>query len=67
MYISPHLKDKPELSINKNKLKIKLNSALKENTTYEIILDEVIKDLNEGNIINNLYYRFSTGRNTLTV
>ena len=63
MYISPHLKDKPELSINKNKLKIKLNSALKENTTYEIILDEVIKDLNEGNIINNLYYRFSTGQN----
>lgn len=62
LFFSPYINQKPEISISKNKLKIKLNNDLKENTTYELILNEVVKDLNEGNVLNNLTYKFSTGQ-----
>ena len=58
---SPYSKDAINLVVNKNKLVIDFEKDLIANTTYYLNLDKVIKDVNEGNIIKNLEYLFSTG------
>ena len=60
--ISPYIKDGVETIINKNKLKIRLKTQLEENTTYSISLNKLVKDVNEGNIVDDLTYQFSTGQ-----
>ena len=66
---SPYSKDAINLVVNKNKLVIDFEKDLTANTTYYLNLDEAIKDVNEGNIIKNLEYLFSTGNtiDTLTI
>lgn len=59
--ISPYTLNKPKLSANKNKLKLEFEENLFSNTTYFLSLNEVIKDVNEGNIVRELNYTFSTG------
>ncbi len=69
VFFSPYSKDALQLDINKNKLILSFEKELKANTTYYINLDEVLKDVNEGNIVKNLDYLFSTGNtiDTLTI
>ena len=69
IFFSPYSKDALKLDINKNKLLVSFEKELKENTTYYINLDEVLKDVNEGNIVKDLDYLFSTGNtiDTLTI
>jgi uncharacterized protein (DUF2141 family) len=69
VFCSPYSKDAVTLTVNKNKLKVLFTQELKENTTYYLNLDNVIKDVNEGNILNQLDYLFSTGEqiDTLTI
>ena len=62
IYFSPFLKKSPKIDINKNKLKLSFNEKLKDNTTYLLSLNELIKDVNEGNVVENLNYLFSTGK-----
>ena len=62
IYFSPYLKKSPKIDINKNKLKLSFNEKLKDNTTYLLSLNELIKDVNEGNVVENLNYLFSTGK-----
>lgn len=62
IFTSPYNKDGVEATISKNKLKINFKTNLKENTTYNINLNGLIKDVNEGNILENLNYQFSTGK-----
>ena len=59
--ISPPLDKKPEFQINGKTLIIKLKGHLRDSTTYTINFAEDIKDVNEGNILNNFTYVFSTG------
>ncbi len=59
--ISPPLDGIPEYKIKGKTLTIKLNSTLRDSTTYTINFGQAIKDNTEGNILNNFTYVFSTG------
>ncbi len=59
--ISPPLDGVPTYKIKGKILSVKLNSILKDSTTYTINFGEAIKDNTEGNILNNFTYVFSTG------
>lgn len=59
--ISPPLDKRPEFKINNKTLVIKFKSPLRDSTTYTINFADDIKDVNEGNILNNFTYVFSTG------
>ena len=69
VFFSPYSKDALKLDVNKNKLIVSFEKELTTNTTYYMNLDEVIKDVNEGNIVKDLEYLFSTGStiDTLTI
>jgi len=69
VFCSPYSKDAVTLTVNKNKLKVVFTKKLKENTTYYLNLNNVIKDINEGNVLSELDYLFSTGEkiDTLTI
>lgn len=59
--VSPPLSSSPKYSIRNKSLIIKLNEALKPNTTYNIFFGDAIKDYTEGNLLSNFQYVFSTG------
>jgi len=60
--ISPILKPKPAFKTKGKSLVIDLKECtLQENTTYTFFFGEAIKDLHEGNILQDFYYVFSTG------
>ncbi len=60
--VNPALKKPLEVKIkNKKNIEIKINEALKENTTYSLNFRNTIKDDTEGNIAEELQYSFSTG------
>ncbi len=59
--ISPPMEKRPEFKVNGKTLVIKLKSRLRDSTTYTINFAEDIKDVNEGNVLNNFSYVFSTG------
>lgn len=70
LLISPPLKEKPIIRIRNKSLDINLNgNDLKPNTTYTFNFGNSIADLNEGNILNDFEYVFSTGNqiDTLSV
>lgn len=51
----------PEYNIRKKNLVINLKDTLQKNTTYVINFGKAIADVNEGNILKNFTYVFSTG------
>lgn len=57
--ISPLINNPVKFKINNRFLTVFLNQ-LKKETTYSINLNNCIKDVNEGNILKNLNYTFST-------
>ena len=59
--VSPYPKNNPEFKSKLKTLSIKLKDSLLPNTTYSINFGNVIKDVNEGNILKNFTYVFSTG------
>ncbi|MCO5248509.1 MAG: Ig-like domain-containing protein [Chitinophagales bacterium] len=61
LIISPPLKEDPIITARKNYLNIHFKSELDSNTTYSIFFGQSVKDNNEGNVIDNLQYVFSTG------
>ena len=69
VFFSPFSKDALKLDVNKNTLIVGFENELIANTTYYLNLDEVIKDVNEGNVLKDLDYLFSTGStiDTLTI
>ena len=68
-FISPLLKGEIKHKIKNRELTLFLDDTLKDNTTYSLILNNCIKDVNEGNILKNLEYLFSTSEqiDTLTI
>lgn len=68
-FISPLLKGEIKHKIKNKELTLFLDDTLKDNTTYSLILNNCIKDVNEGNILKNLEYLFSTSEqiDTLTI
>jgi uncharacterized protein (DUF2141 family) len=59
--ISPDMVKAPEYNIKSKSLVIKLKDTLQKNTTYVINFGKAIADVNEGNILKNFTYVFSTG------
>jgi len=61
LIISPTLKNMPLIDARLNTIKIRIADTLLNNTTYSIQFGNAIKDVNEGNILKNFTYVFSTG------
>ena len=59
--ISPPMLRMPDYQLRKKSLVVSFKEELKLNTTYTINFGEAIKDNNEGNILKNYTYVFSTG------
>ena len=60
--VSPPMSLKPLTSVRGKSLYIEFQEALKDSTTYTLYFQDAIKDLNEGNPLNNFQFVFSTGR-----
>lgn len=58
---SPIPKVNPSTDGKLRTITIKIKDTLEPNTTYSIDFGESIKDINEGNILKNFNYAFSTG------
>ncbi|MFA8300637.1 MAG: Ig-like domain-containing protein [Hyphomicrobiales bacterium] len=61
--ISPPLEKAPQYRTYGKKLFITFRETLLPNTTYNIFFGDAIKDYNEGNVLSNYQYVFSTGNN----
>ncbi|NEU09127.1 hypothetical protein GZH53_12445 [Flavihumibacter sp. R14] len=59
--ISPAMEKMPVFKARKELLEIDFDEALDSNTTYTINFGKAVVDVNEGNIITNFTYVFSTG------
>jgi len=61
MIVSPIPVNTPTVTRKLSTVTIKLRDTLEPNTTYSINFGNTIKDVNEGNIMKNYTYIFSTG------
>jgi hypothetical protein len=61
LVISPPSSNQPEIKVKGKKILIELSDTLLANTTYSINFGNAIVDNNEGNILQDLQYVFSTG------
>jgi hypothetical protein len=59
--VSPPMKRKPRVLIKGKAVEVELYDKLKDSTTYTFYFRDGIKDLNEGNILQNYQFVFSTG------
>jgi len=59
--MSPVQEKQPEFKTDGKSLIIKLKDTLEKNTTYVINFGKAIADVNEGNVLKNFTYVFSTG------
>lgn len=59
--ISPPMSKAPDFSVKGKALVIKFKDTLRENTTYNMVFSDCIKDYHEGNPLNYFHYSFSTG------
>lgn len=57
----PHVDKKPKIKIKGKKIIVKFKEPLKEDTTYTLQFFDAIKDYNEGNVLPNYEFAFSTG------
>jgi hypothetical protein len=61
LVISPFLQESPEVTMKGKSIIINLPDSLKAETTYTFNFGNAIADLNEGNILENFSFTFSTG------
>jgi hypothetical protein len=61
LLVSPPLKMKPDVKLKDKSVKIRLKNELAPNTTYTINFGKSISDLNEGNLLPDFEFVFSTG------
>jgi hypothetical protein len=59
--VSPPMKKRPDIFIKGKSIHIEYENELRDSTTYTFYFQDAIRDLNEGNAINNYQYVFSTG------
>ncbi|NSW93764.1 MAG: Ig-like domain-containing protein [Bacteroidales bacterium] len=59
--MSPPAKTKPRIFIRGKSLHVQFQDELKDSTTYTLYFQDAIRDLNEGNPIDNYQHVFSTG------
>ncbi len=61
LVISPPLEERPGIRLRGKTLIIEWEEELHDSTTYTLSFGESINDLNEGNILKNFEFVFSTG------
>jgi len=61
LLVSPFMKEIPDLKIKGRSIIMEFRDTLKPNTTYTVSFGKAIADNNEGNILLNYRYVFSTG------
>lgn len=61
LIVSPIPKSNPDVTGKLNNVTIRLRDTLEPNTTYSLNFGDAIKDVNEGNVMKNFTYTFSTG------
>ena len=61
LIISPIPQNEPVVETHLRTVTVKLKDSLEANTTYSINFGNAIKDINEGNVLKNFTYIFSTG------
>ena len=61
LIVSPIPANMPTVTRKLNTVTIKLRDTLEPNTTYSLNFGNTIKDVNEGNVMKNFTYLFSTG------
>lgn len=61
MIISPSLKNFPTVDYKLKTVTVKWKDSLEANTTYSFNFGKSIKDINEGNVMKDFTYVFSTG------
>ena len=61
LIVSPPMDEKPEVKLRKKSIIIEFEEALRTNTTYTFNFGNAIRDLHEGNVLQNYEYVFSTG------
>jgi len=61
LLVSPPLKTRPEVRLKDRDIRIRLKDDLAPNTTYTINFGNAISDLNEGNLLPDFEFVFSTG------
>ena len=59
--VSPPMEKKPRVFIKSKSVVVEYDDKLKDSTTYTFYFMDAIKDLNEGNILENYQFVFSTG------
>ena len=61
LIVSPNYSTPPVIETKLRTLTIKIKDTLEPNTTYYYNLGDAIKDINEGNVLHNFSYIFTTG------
>lgn len=61
LLFTPTFQTNPTISAKLRTLTINLRDTLEPNTTYSFNFGDAIKDINEGNVLKNFTYTFSTG------
>jgi len=61
LIVSPPLETRPQTQIKGKGFKLTFEDDLKKNTTYTFNFSDAIEDNNEGNVLNNFQFVFSTG------
>jgi hypothetical protein len=59
--VSPPMSGRPEISLKGKSVVVEYDEDLLDSTTYTFNFQDAIRDLNEGNTINNYQFVFSTG------
>jgi len=62
LLVSPTPKINPVVQSKLRTITVQLKDTLEENATYSIDFGNAVKDLNEGNLLRNFSYLFSTGK-----
>lgn len=61
LMVSPLQTTMPGVEVRLNQITVRLKDSLESNTTYSLNFGNAIKDYNEGNVLKNFTYTFSTG------
>jgi len=61
LIVSPTIKNIPTVDNKLRNVTVKFKDSLEANTTYSLNFGNAIKDVNEGNILKDFRYVFSTG------
>jgi hypothetical protein len=59
--ISPPVEKRPEINTRGKNVIISIDEELRDSTTYTLYFQDAIRDINEGNILENYQFVFSTG------